>query len=65
MFALICKPTVIYDVHEHLKYVEPTKCKMIQYQCPKSDNQPCIFEIMEAPEPKIQNRTDLNFSYFS
>jgi len=31
MFALICKPTVIYDVHEHLKYVEPTKCKMIQY----------------------------------
>jgi len=55
MFALICKPTVISNIQEHLKYVEPTKCKLVQYQCPtKSPGPRCIFEIMEAPEPKIK-----------
>jgi hypothetical protein len=52
MFALICKPTVISNHQLHIRYVEPAKCKLIQYQCPSKLDDPCIFEIMEAPDPK-------------
>ena len=55
MFALICKPYVFFDHISGERIIEPTRCKLIQYQCSPKLNEPCIFEIMEAPSPKIKD----------